>query len=95
MTKEKKDVLERARKTFIETLVSTILGSLAIVDWTDPSRIVDCLVTVVMIPALATAFSAVWNILKPVILEEDSIALTEIDPGINPEDVDEDEQIYG
>ena len=57
----KRDVLNRALKTFVETLVSEALPLFALLDWSDTSNFAYNFLIVVVIPALATAVSVVWN----------------------------------
>ena len=57
----KRDVLNRALKTFVETLVSEALPLFALLDWSDTSNFAYNVLIVVVIPALATAVSVVWN----------------------------------
>ena len=51
------DVVERALKTFVQTLLATVaLGVTSVVDWNTAKA--------VFLSALAAAFSAAWNSLR-------------------------------
>ena len=55
------DVLNRAFKTFVETLITAVIGSFAFLDWSNPDQMAYNFFTVILFPAACTALSAAWN----------------------------------
>lgn len=72
-----KNIIERAVKTFLEAFISTIVVGLGTFNYSDMSDKKKIL-TVILLPALATAISAAWNYLQtkfpkeePELIDED------------------------
>jgi len=78
----KKQVLERAIKTFVEAFIPAIVTALAAADYTDIDTLPRVLIAV-LLSAAATGISAVWNgILEPMLKKVDS-PFEETDQGVD------------
>ena len=79
----RKNVLERALKTFVEAFIPTMVAALAGADFTDLEALPRVLVAIA-ISAAATGISAVWNgivdpWLKKGMIEDDKAGAVEQD----------------
>lgn len=58
-----KNIIERAVKTFVEAFISTLLVGLTTFDYnTMPDK--KKIITILLLPAIATALSAMWNFIQ-------------------------------
>ena len=60
--KTRKEIIERALKTFVEAFIPTFIAALAAADYTNVEILPRILVSI-LISAAATGISAVWNAL--------------------------------
>lgn len=77
MSDKTKNIIERAVKTFCEAFISTLvvgLGTFNYSDMSDKKKII----TILLLPSLATAISAAWNYIQtkfpkeePELIDED------------------------
>ena len=66
----KKQIVERALKTFVEAFIPTFAAALAAADYTDMETLPRVLIAIA-ISAAATGISAVWNgIIDPLLKAE-------------------------
>lgn len=73
----KKNVLERALKTFVEAFIPAIVAALAAADYTD-LEMLPRIMTAILISAAATGISAVWNGIIDPLLKRETGATIEI-----------------